>query len=110
MFQLATSQRRSLALSLLVLLVTCTHVVAVPLSDYHQNLKRAIETLEPLTKIDEDEEDVDGIERQFAASAKTILSILPEHQTIEFEGESYNVDNSWLHKSLDQLDESADRS
>ena len=109
MFQLSTSRRRSLALSLLVLLVTCTNVVAVPLSNYHHNLKQAIETLKPLTEIDDDA-DVDDIEQQFAESSKSVRSILPEHQTVEFEGDSYNVDNSWLHKSLDDLDKSADRS
>ena len=108
MFQLSTSRRRSLALSLLVLLVTCTNVVAVPLSEYHQNIKRAIETLEPLTAID-DEADANDIEYQFKESSKAIRSLLPEHQTVEFEGDSYNIDNSWLHKSLNELDQSADR-
>lgn len=109
MFQLSTSRRRNLALSLLVLLVACTNVVAVPLSNYHQNIKRAIATLEPLTQIDDDA-DVDDIETQFEESSKTVRSILPEHETVEFEGDSYTVDNSWLHKSLDELDQSANRS
>jgi hypothetical protein len=109
MFQLSTSRRRSLAISLLVLLVTCTNVVAVPLSDYHQNIQRAIQTLEPLTKIDEDADPHD-IENQFLESTKSVRSILPKHQTVEFEGESYSVDNSWLHSLLDELDRSANRS
>src|ERR1044072_4697942 len=109
MFQLSTSRRRSLALSLLVLLVTWTNVAAVPIADYHRHIKQAIETLERLTKIG-DEADVHDIEDQFAESSKSIRSILPEHETVEFEGESYNVDNSWLHKSLDELDHSANRS
>lgn len=109
MFQLSTSRRRNLALSLLVLLVTCINVVAVPLSNYHQKIKQAIGTLEPLTQID-DEADVDDIEAQFEESSKTVRSILPEHETVEFEGDSYKVDNSWLHKSLDELDQSANRS
>jgi hypothetical protein len=108
MFHLSTSRRRSLAISLLVLLVTCPHVAAVPLSDYHQNIKRAIETLEPLTKIDEDT-DANDIDNLFAESTKSVRSILPQHETVEFEGESYNVDNSWLHKSLDELDQSDNR-
>ena len=109
MIQLSTSRRRSLALSLLVLLVTCNNVAAVPLSGYHQNLKRAIDILDPLTKID-GHSDADDTERQFAESSKSVRSILPEHETVEFEGDSYNVDNSWLHKSLDELDKSAERS
>ena len=108
MFQFSTSRRRSLALSLLMLLVTCTNVVAVPLSDYHQNIKRAIETLQPLTAIDDDA-DVNDVEHQLQESSNAIRLILPEHQMVEFEGDSYKVDNSWLHKSLDELDQSADR-
>lgn len=108
MFQLSTSRRRSLALSLLVLLVACTNAAAVPLTDYHQNIKRAIAALKPLTEIDEDA-DVNDVETQFRESTRTVRSILPEHQTVEFEGDSYNVDNSWLHKLLDELDQSAER-
>ena len=108
MFHCSTSRRRSLALSLLVLLVTCTNIVAIPLSDYHRNIKQAIETLQPLTAIDE-KSGANNIEYQFKESSNTIRSILPAHQTVEFEGDSYSVDNSWLHKSLDELDQSADR-
>ena len=109
MSQVLTSRRRNLALSLLVLLVACTNVVAIPLSDYHENLKRAIESLEPLAKVDDDES-AEDVEYKLEASSKTIRSILPEHQTVEFEGDSYNVDNTWLHKSLDELAETANRS
>ena len=109
MLQISTSGHRYLAISLLVLLATYTNVVAVPLSNYHQNIKRAIDTLEPLTQID-DEADVEDIDTQFEESSKAVRSILPEHEIVEFEGESYKVDNSWLHKSLDELDQSANRS
>src|SRR6185295_3862233 len=102
MFQLSTSRRRSLARTLLVLLVTCTNVHAIPLPNYQRNLKRAIDTLQPLTEIDDDA-DVDDIETQFKESSKTVRSILPEHETVEFEGDSYKVDNSWLHKLLAEL-------
>ena len=110
MSQVSTSRRRNLAVSLLLLLLTCTNAAAVPLSDYHQNIKRAIETLERLTKIADDEADAHDVENQFVQSSKSVRLILPQHQTVEFEEDSYNVDNSWLHKSLDELDQSADRS
>jgi len=109
MFQLSTSRRRTLAVSLLVLLVTCTNAAAIPLSNYQQNLKRAIDTLQPLTEI-EDDASVNDLDYRFEESSKSVRSILPEHQTVEFEGDSYNVDNSWLHKSLDELNKSASRS
>jgi len=110
MLQLSTSRRRSLVVSLLVLLVSCTSVSAVPLSNYQQNIKQAIETLEALAKLDYDEADVEDVEARFVEASKSVRSILPQHQTVEFNGDSYNVDNSWLHKSLDELDHSAERS
>jgi hypothetical protein len=104
MVQISTSRRRTLVVSLLVLLVTCSNVAAIPLANYHENLKRAIETLQPLTEVDDD-----ALVNDLDESSKTVRSILPEHQTVEFEGDSYNVDNSWLHKSLDELNQSASR-
>ncbi len=107
MFHLSKSWRRSLAIMLLVLPVTCTSVFAIPLSSYHQNLKRAIESLEALNKLDDEATDLD---EQFDESSKTIRTILPEKETVEFAGDVYNVDNSWLHTSLDELNGSEDRS
>lgn len=109
MLQLSTARLRSLALALLVLLVVCVNVFGISLSDYRQHLKRAIQTLEPLNQMDDDAV-VDDLDRQFEEASRTIRAILPEHQTVEFEGEVYNVDNSWLHKSLDELNQSANRS
>ena len=108
--RVSTSRRRNLAVSLLVLLLTCTNAAAVPLSDYHENIKRAIETLQGLTETEGHEADAHDIDDQFAQSSKSIRLMLPEHQTVEFEGDSYSVDNSWLHKSLDELERSGDRS
>ena len=104
MFQLSTSRRRTLAVSLLVLLVTCPCVNAIPLSNYQQNLKHAIDTLQPLTEI-EDDAPVNDLDTKFEEASKTVRSTLPEHETVEFEDDSYNVDNSWLHKSLDELNQ-----
>ncbi|HET6976820.1 MAG TPA: DUF4129 domain-containing protein [Pyrinomonadaceae bacterium] len=108
MFHLSTSRRRTLLVSLLVLLVTCTDAVAIPLSDYQQNLKRAIDTLQSLTELDEAASDSD-VAYKFEESSKSVQSILPEHQTVEFEGDAYNVDNSWLHNSLNELNKSDSR-
>jgi len=105
--RISTSRRRSLAVALLVLLTACTSVAAIPLSSYHQNLKHAIDSLEALNQIDPDAES--NVDEQIEESSNMIRSILPEHENVEFEGDVYNVDNSWLHKSLDEL-KSADRS
>lgn len=105
MFRISTLHLRRAALALLVLLVTCANVAAIPLSSYHDNLKRAIASLEALNQLDPDE--VTDFDEQLEESSKIIRSALPEHETVEFDGDLYNVNNSWLHKSLDELQGSA---
>ena len=99
-----TLHRYSLAavFGALLLFVFPTTVAAIPLSDYQSNLKYAIATLEELSKAG------DNFDSQSGA-VESVRSSLPKHQTVEFEGEVYNVDNSWLHKDLDDLASPDDR-
>ena len=77
-----------------------TNVAAVPLSEYQQNLNNAIGTLQHL--IDSD--------NNLKESIESIRTTLPKRQTVEFEGETYDVDNSWLHTELDELEAAGDPS
>lgn len=93
------------------LLFLCTgYASAIPISDYHQNLKRAIGALETLLEMDEGEVQTAGdYEQELNSTIEAIRVMLPESQMIETRDVSYNVDNAWLHKALDQLaDSSAD--
>ena len=91
--------RYSLAAVLFVFLLPAT-IAAIPLSEYQQNLKRAITTLDSMNQLPHDQF-ID--QAQLDSVTKMVHSELPEHQKVEFEGEVCNVDNSWLHKNLDEL-------
>jgi len=102
-----TRYRYSLALFVLLFLFPVT-VAAIPLSDYQNNLKRAMTMLEGLNEPAENESD-DDYQNRLKFSLERIRSLLPEHQTVEFEGE-VKVDNSWLHKDLIELENETERS
>ena len=75
---------------------------AIPLSEYDQNLKNAIAALDKLNESVE-AESTDDYQRRFTQTLEEIRTSFPKNQTVETEGEVYNVDNSRLHKSLDEL-------
>jgi hypothetical protein len=81
-----------------------TTVAAIPISQYQQNLKRAISMFEDLMEQGHD------YQARLKFSIERIGSVLPEHETVEFEGEVYKVDNSWLHKDLEELENETERS
>ena len=105
-----TRHRYSLTAFFGVLLVFLfpTNVAAIPLSEYQQNLKHAIAALETLYQpvISEDIH----FDYRLADQLKIVRTMLPKHETVEFEGEVYDVDNSWLHEDLDRLEQADDRS
>ncbi|HSE16863.1 MAG TPA: DUF4129 domain-containing protein [Pyrinomonadaceae bacterium] len=84
-------------------------VAAIPISEYQSNLKRAISTIETVGEPAENEADNDYYNR-LKLSIEIIRISLPAHETVEFEGEVYKVDNSWLHKNLDELENETDLS
>lgn len=94
-----THYRYSLAavFGVLFLFLFPTTAAAIPITDYHFNLKYAISTLGELRPSGHD---FDG---ELPTAIESVRTRLPKHQTVEFEGEVYNVDNSWLHKELDEL-------
>ena len=77
-------------------------IAAIPISEYQSNLKRAITTLDSVNQLPHDEP-ID--QAQVDAAIRMVHEVLPEHQSVEFEGEVCNVDNSWLYKDLDSLKE-----
>jgi hypothetical protein len=73
-----------------------TNVAAIPISQYQENLKSSIATLERFYGAGHDD--------RLKESIQTVRTTLPKQQTVEFEGEAYEVDNSWLHEKLDELE------
>ena len=89
-----------------LLFVYPARVAAIPISEYQQHLKDAIASLEPLVEFDEDEDEGEtntDYETHLNETLAGIRATLPRNQTVESEGEVYNVDNAWLHKAIDEL-------
>ncbi len=92
-----------LALATLLLLFPVT-VVAIPVADYHQNLKKAITALDTLLQSDE-EENTSDYESRFNQTIDGVKAALPERQTVESSEGVYEVNNSWLYRDLKELTE-----
>jgi hypothetical protein len=105
--QISTKRSRLAALATLLFLFPAT-VAAIPISDYHQNLKDAITALDTLAASDEDENS-DEYESRFKQTIEGVKAALPEHQSVESTEGVYEVDNSWLYRDLKELEESGDR-
>jgi Domain of unknown function (DUF4129) len=78
-------------------------IVAIPLSDYHQNLQRAITALDSLAQSDEDE-DQTSYEGRLTETVSGVRRLIPEKQSVESGSSVWEVDNSWLHKKLDEFE------
>jgi hypothetical protein len=100
--QISTKSLSRAAVLTALLLVCPAHVAAIPLSEYHQHIKNALASLESLSEVDE-EELPDDWETQVDDAIAGIRNTLPQNETVESDGETYNVDNHWLHKALDEL-------
>lgn len=106
MSQFSIKRCRLFSLAALLFLLPATSN-AIPIADYHQNLKKAITALDTLTQSDEDEDPVDYGSR-LKQTIEGVKTALPEHQTVESPDGVYEVDNSWLHRDLKELEEAVD--
>jgi len=86
------------------------HVSAIPLSEYHKNLQKAINALDTLAQVD-GEETGESYPHRLIDTSSSVRHVVPEKESVEYDGTSYTVDNSWLHKKLDEFEASvpADR-
>ena len=105
--QISTPQFRFLFLIAVLFLCPAT-VAAIPIADYHNNLKQAITALDTLRQSDEEEKPAE-YETRFTQTTDAVRNALPQNQTIELDGQVCDVDNSWLHKALDELKQVVDR-
>jgi len=91
-----------------VLFLFPANAAAIPIADYQHNLKQAITALDTLRQSDE-EEDPNAYETRINQTIEAVRGVLPQSQIVECDGEVCNVDNSWLHKALDELNQADDR-
>jgi len=90
-----------------VVLLFPSSVNAVPISQYHQNVQNAIGALEKLLE-SSDEEETSEYEKRYQDTLESIRADFPLNQTVEVGEDVTNVDNSWLHKALDELKKNED--
>ena len=90
-------------LSLLVLLVSSSSSKAIPLATYHKHLKDAITTLDTLNQIDEEETEKD-YQKRLGVTLAAVRESLPVYQSVQLDKEIWNVDNTWLHIALNEVE------
>jgi hypothetical protein len=96
-----------LLLCAFTLLIISARVYAIPLSDYHRNLLRAINALDTFEQTDEDES-AEDYQRRVAETANGVRNAVPEKQAVESGQFICTVDNTWLHKKLDEFEAASD--
>jgi len=82
-------------------LLLTSAVAASPVSEYHQRLTQATAALATVAHSSETE----SVSTYYARDVEAVRSaraLLPKNETVEWNGASFNVDNSWLHEELDK--------
>ncbi|MGH9875468.1 MAG: DUF4129 domain-containing protein [Pyrinomonadaceae bacterium] len=93
-----------------LLLFLAAVACAIPVSEYHKHIKQAVTALDTLEQSDETESAISYAARDVETTGQ-VRQLLPTTQTVELDGVSLPVDNSWLHQELDKYaaDNSATR-
>jgi hypothetical protein len=86
------------ALGLLALGASTVRAISVP--EYQKQIRQAVTALDTLTLRDETE-DVAAYEERCLTTIRGVRNLVPQTQTVEWNGMTFNVDNSWLHQELD---------
>jgi hypothetical protein len=97
---------RRLLILLAVFCFCASNAFALPITKYRETLEHVISDFDSLLQKDEDETDAD-YEDRLKANIDVIRTELPAKQPVEFEGGTWNADNSWLHAALDDLQQTA---
>ena len=100
--QLSTTHYLAAVVALLFLFLAPATVTAIPINEYQQNLHTAIAALERLHQSGHD------FDSHLTESIDIVRRTLPKQQTVEVEGETCNVNNSWVHDDLDAIAETED--
>jgi len=87
------------AIGLLFLLAPA--VQGIPLAAYQTQIKQAVTALDTLAQSDETESVWDYARRD-RETIEGVLQVLARSETVEWNGTTVSVDNSWLHHELDQ--------
>ena len=82
-------------------LVLSTPAHAIPVNEYHKHITQAVTALDSLAQSDENESPNSYSVRD-VETVRQVRNLLPASETVESNGKSLKVDNSWLHQELDK--------
>lgn len=74
---------------------------AIPVSEYHKHITQAVTALDSLGQSDENESPESYSVRD-VDTVRMVRNLLPATETVESNGKSFKVDNSWLHQELEK--------
>jgi len=89
--------------AILLLAPAAANAETISAADYEKNLHQAVETLEGLQAIDEAETPY-YYSNEFNEALATIRNALPEQQQVQSSDEVCNVDNTWVHAALKEIE------
>src|SRR5882672_6043054 len=84
-----------------LLLLSAHAAPAIPVSDYQRHLQQAVTALDGLAQADETK-NASAYDIRRTETLVSLRTLLPENETVEWNGTRFNVDNSWLHQELDK--------
>lgn len=91
--------RSIFAVGLVLLAVPAAY--AVSLNEYHKQIRQAVTALDTLAQVNETE-DTMAYYARVIETADAVRRLLPQKEVVEWNGTTFNVDNSWLHQELDK--------
>lgn len=80
--------------------------MAIPLGEYQRHLQQAIGALDTLGQSDEGETD-SARSARIAETLRAVRTVVPEGENVEWDGANFRVDNSWLHRELQNFEPAA---
>ena len=89
--------------ALLLVVLSASAAVAVPLSEYRERVRKAIATLDLLHE-SEDFQTQSQKDEFTATNLRATREALPARETVEWNGAKFSVDNSWLQDELRALE------
>jgi hypothetical protein len=95
-----------LALAMALLLMTGNALRAEPLADYAMRVSRAITLVEEMRTAYEDESGQVRPEQVYAGNLALVRQLLPAKETVNLNGRTVPVDNSWLYIDLNDFEKS----
>ncbi|HEX9423932.1 MAG TPA: DUF4129 domain-containing protein [Pyrinomonadaceae bacterium] len=84
-----------------VLFLLAQTISATPVSEYHKRIRQAVTALDGLVQSDETEDAITYDKRR-AETLMSVRTLLPESESVEWDGQKFQVNNFWLHQELDK--------